>query len=993
MKVLMTPHITQYSSEESGIRRVVEAYSKYLPQFDIELVHPESNHYDLKAVHISGEEADVVHLHGLYWSADFEADRWQHVANKEIVQTIRQAREVTVPSSWVAETFQRDMRFTPHIIPHGIEADEWQTNKNEGFVLWNKNRVGDVCSPEPLLNLATKFTDTSFVTTFAPKINTGNITQIGLLPHLMMKEMIEKCAVYLSTTKETFGIGALEAMAAGKPVLGWAHGGNLDLIEHGVNGYLAEPENYDDLYEGLNYCLTHQGTLGDNGKEMAKRWTWEKACEAVSKVYFQANIEQEDTITIVIPVYNKSISELERAIDSCLAQARRPDKIQVVDDGSENGDKIYKFVNDKYGEPTIEVPVYLLQQNNQGVARARNIGISGTQSTYIVCLDADDWIEPEFTKVCLQGFQEDRSLDIAYTGLYYHKPDGEEGLSPWPTEWNFDRHMQKAGQVPTCCMFKREMWVRLGGYKQRYAPEGAGAEDAEFWLRAGAYGFKAGKVSGQGLFHYSWLSGQVTGDKDYREVDWLAWHPWTKDYLHPFASYATPKNRVAHLVRQYDEPVVSVIIPLGKDHLKTVIDSLDSIEAQTFRKWEVIIAYDTFLSDENWAHIRVAYPYIRYVEAYSRSDTGLYIAGGPGKARNKGVEIARASLILFLDADDTLHPDALEKMIAAYQHTGEAIYTDYVGQAFIDLALAKKLQAEGRLQSFNEVTGEAIMNHKHLLFDCERAQQQPNLRNPFIWNLITTLLPKQWHFDINGFDEEMETWEDWDYWVRMAMDGKCFHHLAIQLVRYRFHTGKRREKALSLDSTGRQIAENVVEYLQAKYQEITKVGCGCNQVKESIVTTPDPVGDFVKAVYTGRRGKHGVTGAALFPSRINKFKMRKRGKEFSFDYGHTQQGDRRLVHLEDVSLMVGKWQPEVQEVAKQPEHEIVIPSAPTRLTIPETPIQWYKLPGVSPTIIKEMKGMGLTTKEAIREIGVEGLIKIKYVGQKRAEAIVEYVNN
>jgi hypothetical protein len=118
------------------------------------------------------------------------------------------------------------------------------------------------------------------------------------------------------------------------------------------------------------------------------------------------------------------------------------------------------------------------------------------------------------------------------------------------------------------------MWERLGGYRQRYAPRGAGAEDAEYWLRAGAYGFKAALVEPHAsilseyhkvtkdlkrppkddemgraydvkweavkasLFNYSWMSGQVTGDSEYREVDWTRWHPWTRDGQHPFASYA-----------------------------------------------------------------------------------------------------------------------------------------------------------------------------------------------------------------------------------------------------------------------------------------------------------------------------------------------------------------------------------------------------------------------------------------------------------------------
>ncbi|GAG04471.1 unnamed protein product, partial [marine sediment metagenome] len=112
-----------------------------------------------------------------------------------------------------------------------------------------------------------------------------NIREIGLQPHDTMKRIVKSAGLYLSTTKETFGIGTLEAMASGVPILGFAFGGNLDLVKHGVNGYLARPGNFDDLAEGFDYCHKYRETLGKNGREMARQWRWEDACEKVMKVY------------------------------------------------------------------------------------------------------------------------------------------------------------------------------------------------------------------------------------------------------------------------------------------------------------------------------------------------------------------------------------------------------------------------------------------------------------------------------------------------------------------------------------------------------------------------------------------------------------------------------------------------------------------------------------------------------------------------------------
>ncbi len=294
MKVLMTPHIDSFKTHESGIRRVVEAYFHYLPDFGVELTPKDSGVYDLRAVHagMTGREADIAHLHGMYWTADYPAPAWEYHANELIVQALRNALQVTVPSPWVQRTIQRDMRFSPTVVPHGIEWTEWDnTEKHEGYILWNKNRNIDVCDPTPAIELAKLRSSTELVTTFLPFGMTDhlpNVRGVGLMAHGLMKRYIQRAQVYLSTTKETFGIGVLEAMASGVPTLAFDWGGNQDLIQHGVNGYLARPNDIKDLAEGLDYCIKYRDQLGDNAREMAKRWNWPNAVEILANVYRQA---------------------------------------------------------------------------------------------------------------------------------------------------------------------------------------------------------------------------------------------------------------------------------------------------------------------------------------------------------------------------------------------------------------------------------------------------------------------------------------------------------------------------------------------------------------------------------------------------------------------------------------------------------------------------------------------------------------------------------
>lgn len=290
---------------ESGILRVIQAYRKYMPDYGFKFVNTDTT-ADLITSHAASYPKPMVcHTHGLYWTGDFpDAEHWQWYTNAHIIAAIRQAKAVTVPSEWVAETFRREMRFNPFVVPHGIEWQEWQHKEEcRNYVLWNKNRSGvDVCDNSILIDLMKKFPKVPFLSTFAPRgldpSRMGDwpknlkVTEGGVIPHHRMKRMVQRAGVYLSTTKETFGLGILEAMAAGVPVLGWATGGNMILVEHGKNGYLAQSGSFGDLCEGLSYCFKYRHILGANGQEMAKQWGWEKPIQQIAEIYKMA-VEDE----------------------------------------------------------------------------------------------------------------------------------------------------------------------------------------------------------------------------------------------------------------------------------------------------------------------------------------------------------------------------------------------------------------------------------------------------------------------------------------------------------------------------------------------------------------------------------------------------------------------------------------------------------------------------------------------------------------------------
>ena len=824
MRVLMTPNPLNLGNGVSGIHTLARKYAEHLPKYGIEFV--DTDDFDLQVVHAgmtqhySQEVPIVSHLHGLYWTLDYPAYNWQHKANSDVIEAMRRATIVTVPSPWVAETFQRDMHLNPIVIPHGIDAEEWiHDEPNGGYVLWNKNRDSDVCSPVPVRELAKRFTSQPFVSTFYPggEEVPQNVNITGLKDHPVMRKIIQQSSVYLSTTKETFCIGALEAMASGKPILCFNEGNITELVKHGVNGYIASCFNYDDLAQGLIYCLENQEVLGNNGREMARMWTWENAASQVASVYEDAAgvYGRPRNVTVVIPCYNK-VDTLERAVDSAFNQEFPPDEVIIVDNNStDNSIRVAEELKAKYENLSV------INEVRQGVAHARNKGIYSSRTRYICCLDADDEIRPDFLRVCTEALNDDPTLGLSYTRLTAVHPDGRTIESAWPGEWNYDGFLKRQNQVPTCCVFRRDIALRLGGYRQRYAPTGAGAEDAEFWLRFGSSGYRGKRVGDNPSFKYH-LGGQVGSNPAYKEVDWLAWHPWVRDRIFPFASLATPSNGVSHEVPQYDKPEISVVIPVGPGHEEHLVNALDSLEAQTFRKWEAIVVLDND-PDYNIELLELAYPFVKWHRTPS-------MASGPGVARNIGAKYARGAYLLFLDCDDSLLFDALSVMyIEANDRSDTGIYSDYLAVSHVSEEELTRFQFHGRLISTDGDMATVVYTTPD--YDCGIAQQQPEIlsNNQFyIWNLISTLHPRSWWKEIGGFDESMPSWEDWDYWLRLARKGKCFFRTTVPLVVYRFHTGSRRFIANPDESgdEGRQLSGKLLEYLKSKRDGDEIMACG-----------------------------------------------------------------------------------------------------------------------------------------------------------------------
>lgn len=898
-KVYLRPDAATIAAN-NGIGRVVHAQYKHLPRFGVELVASEAQ-ADVVAGHThdyGAARVDVVHLHGLYWTGDKgsgEYNNWHHEANARIIAAARRAKVITVPSAWVAMPFKRDMRVSPVVIGHGLDLAEWGPGSPLGYVLWGKNRLDDVCNPRWPFDLALR--GVPVVTTFIPKgarpADTLNLRVTGALSADKMKELLLGAEVYLATTKETFGIQTLEALACGVPVLGFNHGGTADIVTHQHDGYLVPPGDVEALLEGLAYIRAHRAAMSAAALQTARKYTWEQAARRYAELYHAVahnpEYREAHTVAVVIPCHNYG-QYLAECLDSVLAQTYPPDEIVVVDDASTDDSAA---VAARYAERGVRLIRF---EANQGVAAARNAGVEATVSPYIVCLDADDLLDPRYVAACRAELMADRGLGLTWTGLSVLRPGQPPTGNVWtgPFDWAWQASV-KVGDpphttIPTGAMFRRAMYARAGGYQQVHAP----GEDAEFYTRGLSVGFTAKKATELPFFRYRDHGGGAHVKKVYKPID--TWHPWMRDHAYPLGA----PSAEAPDVRSYSEPKVSVVIPVGPGHAQYLPEALESLVGQTMREWEVVIASD----GDHDANLLVTerFPFARFylTDAYGRK--------GPGAARNVGLRNARAPLVLFLDADDRLAPRALARMCAAYADAGgRYIYGDW------------------------QFLGETVP-HAAAPYDPRGVL---DFRDPGGKHAVTVLMATDDARRLQ-FDETLPVLEDWDFFIRAALAGVHGQHLAALTLFVRPGPGRR-------TADGAVHRGAVIEQLRERYKEAPMGGCcggngaalvaakqafqGVLPETESglsirrtargngaapVVDTATPV---VRLQFTGQR-----TGAVTYRG--------KGGREYRG--GNNPQNRFINAHPEDVDPLVatGHWQRVGLAAAPPPLPRVQPPEAP-----------------------------------------------------------------
>jgi glycosyltransferase involved in cell wall biosynthesis len=204
-------------------------------------------------------------------------------------------------------------------------------------------------------------------------------------------------------------------------------------------------------------------------------------------------------------------------------------------------------------------------------------------------------------------------------------------------------------------------------------------------------------------------------------------------------------------------PTVTVVVPVHNG-AEFIAEAIDSALAQTYRDAEVIVVDDGSTD----ATPAILAEYGARIRAIGRRRIGL------PAARNVAIAAARGSLIALLDGDDVWEPTFLDRMVATLSAHGPEVVGACAGTVQIDRA------------------GRVLDNSMYL------PPAAFGLRDLVPSNAIVvsaTVLRRDALLAAGNFDERLDACEDWDLWLRLALEGGSYVGVREPLCRSRRHGG------------------------------------------------------------------------------------------------------------------------------------------------------------------------------------------------------------
>ncbi len=292
-------------------------------------------------------------------------------------------------------------------------------------------------------------------------------------PERLPETLAEHDLLVVPSQFEVWSGIAMEAMRAGLPVLMTPVGGLTGIVEAGVSGWLAADTTRAAIQAALERLLADRDELERvrMSGEVFRRFQRLAEPAPILSGYRELLGERhppavvvngaspKPLVSAIVPYYGEH-EWVGEAVGSLLSQTHRNLEVTIVNDGSfEPEDAVLAELAE---DPRVRV----LTQLNEGDQSARNLGLVDAEGKYVVMLDADNALEPEFVARAVAMLEADPELAYVTCWLRFV---GEEaaleaawtrGYAPLGNGVRSDEAVNSDGD--TIAVMPRRLFAELG---------------------------------------------------------------------------------------------------------------------------------------------------------------------------------------------------------------------------------------------------------------------------------------------------------------------------------------------------------------------------------------------------------------------------------------------------------------------------------------------------------------------------------------------------
>ena len=332
----------------------------------------------------------------------------------------------------------------------------------------------------------------------------------------------------LSHFKESFGRTAIEAMAAGRPVIAYNWGAPSELIQDGETGFLVDFQNMDQLMDRVKTLCDNPSVIPEMGRRgrvfVNRYYSRERFAERLKDAY--SNILHEaysrrkvcnfnllrtaPPTAIIIPVYN-AYEELQECIASVQKHTKLAENRLIVIDDASTDVRIREFLK------ALNNTEFICNEQNIGYTKTCNKGISLAAPYDVVLLNSDTIVTPRWLESLRVAAYSAAEIGTATAlsdnaGAFSMPIPDQQNKKPDGIDYpDYARLMRQfcggceIPDVPTgngfCMLIKRALIAQIGDFDAAAFPRGYGEEN-DFCMRAVNAGWRNTIAPAAFVFHH-----------------------------------------------------------------------------------------------------------------------------------------------------------------------------------------------------------------------------------------------------------------------------------------------------------------------------------------------------------------------------------------------------------------------------------------------------------------------------------------------------------